>query len=80
MFDDVIFNTNSAESCILGMQMDFDIPSISAIIAAIGVLVGVILTVLELRHLAKSRRIDSYWRILSTFNSKEYLEALMTED
>ena len=29
------------------MQMDFDISSISAIIAAIGVLVGVILTVLE---------------------------------
>jgi hypothetical protein len=77
MVYDVIFNTNSAKSCILGMQMDFDIPSISAIVAAIGVLIGVILTVLELRHLAKSRRIDSYWRILSTFNSKEYLEALM---
>ena len=54
-----------------------DIPSISAIVAAVGVLIGVILTVLELRHLAKSRRTDSYWRILSTFNSKEYLEALM---
>ncbi|MGB8779358.1 MAG: hypothetical protein WCD81_01770 [Candidatus Bathyarchaeia archaeon] len=53
-----------------------DITEISAIVAAAGVLVGVILTVLELRHLARSRRTDSYWRIMSSFNSKEYLEAL----
>lgn len=52
-----------------------DISSISAIVAAIGVLLGVIITVQELRHLAKSRRTDSYWRILSSFNSREYLEA-----
>jgi hypothetical protein len=53
-----------------------DITGISTIVAAASVLVGVILTVLELRHLAKSRRTDSYWRIMSSFNSKEYLEAL----
>jgi hypothetical protein len=53
-----------------------DITEISAIVAAAGVLVGVILTVLELRHLAKSRRTDSYWRIMSSFNNKEHLEAL----
>ena len=35
-----------------------DIPSISAIVAAIGVLVGVILTVLQLRHFVKDRHID----------------------
>ena len=52
-----------------------DITGISAIVAAAGVLVGVILTVLELRNLAKSRRTDSFWRILSSFNSEEYLEA-----
>jgi hypothetical protein len=52
-----------------------DIPSISAIIAAAGVLVGVVLTVQELRHLAKSRRTDSFWSVFSSFNSKEYLEA-----
>jgi hypothetical protein len=54
-----------------------DTTGISAIVAAVGVLVGVVLTVLELRHLAKSRRTDSLWRILSSFNSKEYLEAYM---
>lgn len=54
-----------------------DITGISAIVAAAGVLVGVVLTVLELNHLAKSRRTDSIWRIVSSFNSKEYLEAYM---
>ena len=52
-----------------------DIPSISAIVAALGVLVGVVLTVQELNHLAKSRRTDSFWRVFSSFNNKEFLEA-----
>jgi hypothetical protein len=57
------------------MLLNLDIPSISAIVAAVGVLVGVALTVLELGHMAKSRRTESFWRVFSSFNSKEYLEA-----
>jgi hypothetical protein len=54
-----------------------DIPSISAIVAVAGVLVGVALTVLELRDFVKTRRTDMLWRLLSSFNSKEYLEAYL---
>jgi hypothetical protein len=39
--------------------MELDIPSISAIIAATGVLVGVAIAVVELRHLVRQRRTDS---------------------
>lgn len=59
------------------MQMDFDIPSISAILAAIGVLVGVVLTYLEVRHLVRARRTEIIWKNNSNFNSKEFLEALL---
>ena len=54
-----------------------DIPSISAIVAAIGVLVGVVLTVLELRHLVKERQSDLLVRLFSTAGSKDWLEAWM---
>ena len=56
--------------------MELDSPSISAIVAAVGVLVGVVIAVVELRHLVRQRRTDSYWRIVSTFNTREYLEAI----
>jgi len=52
-----------------------DIPSISAIVAAVGVLVGVVIAVLELRNIVKARQTDVLWRILQSFNSKEGLEA-----
>jgi hypothetical protein len=55
--------------------MDFDVTSISAIVAAAGVMIGVVLAVQELRHMAKSRRTESFWMVFSSFNSKEYLEA-----
>jgi len=35
-----------------------DIPSISAIVAAVGVIVGFVFTVLELRNLVKARQTD----------------------
>jgi hypothetical protein len=50
-----------------------DIPSISAIVAAIGVLVGVVLTVLELRHLVKQRQTDLILR-LSPVSGLSYRE------
>jgi hypothetical protein len=52
-----------------------DISSISAIVAAIGVLVGVALTVLELRDFVKTRQTDLVMKLYSTFGSREFLEA-----
>ena len=52
-----------------------DIPSISAIVAAVGVIVGVVLTILQLRDLVKTRQTDLVMRLYSTFGSKEFNEA-----
>jgi hypothetical protein len=49
-----------------------DIPSVSAIVAAVGVLVGVALTVLELRNLVKQRQTDLMMRLYQTWGSEEY--------
>lgn len=54
-----------------------DISSISAIIAAAGVIVGFVFTYLQLRNLIKTRRTELRWRILQSTNSKEFLEAGM---
>jgi hypothetical protein len=58
-------------------MFELDIPSISAIVAAVGVLVGVILTVLELRHLWKQRQTDLVVRLYSVFTTGEFLEAIL---
>jgi len=52
-----------------------DIPSISAIVAAIGVIIGVVFTVLQLRDLVKTRQTDLVMRLYSTFGSREQWEA-----
>ncbi|NIO38532.1 hypothetical protein GTO27_12670, partial [Candidatus Bathyarchaeota archaeon] len=52
-----------------------DIPSISALVAVAGVIVGVILTVVELRNLVKQRQTDLVVRLYSTYGSKESQEA-----
>ena len=53
-----------------------DITEISAIVAAVGVIVGVILTVLELRNLVSQRKTELVTSLYSsTFNSKEFTEA-----
>ena len=55
-----------------------DIPSISAIVAAIGVLVGVVFAVMELRHLVKQRKTDLVTRLSSEFStSRQFLEAFV---
>jgi hypothetical protein len=55
-----------------------DIPSISAVVAAAGVIVGVTLAYLEIRTLSKQRQTDLVMRLYSTFGSKEFLEARKT--
>jgi len=52
-----------------------DIPSISAIVAAAGVLVGVALTVLQLRDLVKTRQTDLVLRLYDKFSSKDFQDA-----
>ena len=52
-----------------------DIPSVSAIAAAIGVLIGVVIALMELRNLVKTRQTDLVMRLYSTFGSSEFQEA-----
>ncbi len=52
-----------------------DIPSISAIIAATGVLVGVILAIVELRNIARTRQMQLVMGIYSLFTTREYMDA-----
>jgi hypothetical protein len=52
-----------------------DLTSISAILAAIGVLVGVVFAILELRNLVKTRQTDRVVRLYSIMGSKDWLEA-----
>jgi hypothetical protein len=60
-----------------------DIPSISAIVAVIGVLVGVVLTVLELRNLVKQRQTDLITNLYSIYASEGFQKEwhiFMTEE
>ena len=50
------------------------INAVSGILAAIGVLIGVVFTVLQLQDLVKTRKTDLVMRLYSTFDSKEFLE------
>jgi hypothetical protein len=54
-----------------------DIPSISAVVAMTGVIVGVVFTYLQVRNLVKARRTEVIWKNYLSFNSKEFLEALL---
>ncbi len=55
-----------------------DIPSISAIVAAVGVLFGVVLTVQELRHLVRQRQTDLVTRLSYDISTnREFLEAFV---
>lgn len=53
-----------------------DIASISAIVAAFGVIVGVVLAVLELRNIARTRQMELIMNIHSLFTRREYIDAL----
>jgi len=51
-----------------------DLTSISAILAAIGVFVGVVFAILQLRDLLKTRQTDLVMRLYSTFGSRKFQE------
>ena len=52
-----------------------DITSISALVAALGVIVGVVFAVLQLRDLVKTRQTDLAIRLYSQVCDKEHIEA-----
>ena len=57
------------------MSKTVDVTEISAVVAAIGVIVGVVFTVLELRNLVRTRQTDLVNNLYSSVKTKEYLEA-----
>jgi len=52
-----------------------DISSISAVVAAIGVIVGVVLAILELRNITKTRQMEIIMSIYSRLSTREFLDA-----
>jgi hypothetical protein len=54
-----------------------DIATISTIVAAVSVVVGVVFTILEIRHMAKTRRTEFILKIYERFGSKEIVDAVM---
>jgi len=54
-----------------------DITTISAVIASVSVVVGVIFTILEIRHMTRTRRTEVILKIYERFGSKEIVEAVM---
>ncbi len=53
------------------------ITEISAIVASAGVLVGVVLTVLQLRHLRKQRQADLVVKLYSAFTTDDFLTSIL---
>ena len=49
-----------------------DIPSITAVVAAVGVTLGVTLAYLEVRTLVKQRQTDLVIRLYSTFGNRDF--------
>ena len=54
-----------------------DISTISTIVATVSVVIGVVFTMLEVRHLARSRRTEVILKIYERFGSREIVEGIM---
>ena len=52
-----------------------DIASISAAVAAFGVIVGIMLTIIQLRNIVKQRQTDLVMRLHSRFGTREFIDA-----
>jgi len=52
-----------------------DITEVSAIVAAAGVMIGVVYYILDIRHQARTRQTELVMRLYSEIGSKEYVEA-----
>jgi hypothetical protein len=55
---------------------DLDIPTISGLVATASIIVGVVFTLLEIRHFNKTRKTEIIMKIYEKFGSKEIVEAM----
>jgi len=53
-----------------------DIPTATSIVTTVSIIIGVIFTILEIRHLTRVRRTDVIMKIYDKFGTKEVLEAV----
>jgi hypothetical protein len=53
-----------------------DIPTISALVTTVSIIVGVVFTLLEIRHFNKTRKTEIIMKIYERFGSKEIVEAM----
>ena len=54
-----------------------DVTEISAVVAAAGVLVGVLYYILDMRNQTRQRQTDMLWNIYRSMVTKEFLEAML---
>jgi hypothetical protein len=52
-----------------------DLPSISVVVAAVGVTVGVVLAIVELRNIARTRQMELIMSIYSRLSTREFLDS-----
>jgi hypothetical protein len=64
-------------SIVGGVKKMDDISTLSTIVATVSVVVGVLFTMMEVRHLARSRRTEVILKIYERFGSKEIVEGIM---
>lgn len=53
-----------------------DIPTISGIVTTASIIIGVIFTLLEIRHFNKTRKTEIIMKIYERFGSREIVEAM----
>lgn len=53
-----------------------DTATISAVIVAVGVIIGLVFTLLELRHMAEARRMEVIMSVYKGFGTREMIEAI----
>jgi len=53
-----------------------DVVTVSTIVTTVSVVVGVAFAIMELRHMARTRRTDVIMRIYESFRSREIVEAI----
>jgi hypothetical protein len=57
------------------LQM-IDIPTISALVTTVSIIIGVVFTLLEIRHFNKTRKTEIIMKIYERFGSREIVEAM----
>jgi hypothetical protein len=53
-----------------------DIPTIASIVTTVSIVIGVVFTVLEIRHLARTRKTEIIMQIYDRFGTREVVEAI----